>query len=84
MPTAGLATLSLGGLWACVLRGRIRFYGVPVVAAGLISILTVSAADVIINRDGGLVTINLGAGRLVMSPGPVTVSSVICGSAGSP
>ena len=52
--------------------------------AGLISILMVSAADVIINRDGGLVTINLGAGRLVRSPAPVAVSSVICGSAGSP
>jgi hypothetical protein len=39
------------------------------VAAGLVSILAVSAPDVIINRDGGLVAINLGAGRLVMSPG---------------
>ena len=53
-------------------------------AAGLISILTVSAADVIINRDGGLVTINLGVGRLMISPGPVTVSSVIFVSGGSP
>ena len=69
MPTAGLAILSLGGIWACVLRGPIRFYGLPAVAAGLVSILAVSAPDVIINRDGGLVAINLGAGRLVMSPG---------------
>jgi competence protein ComEC len=69
MPTAGLAILSLGGIWACVLRGPIRFYGLPAVAAGLVSILAVSAPNVIINRDGGLVAINLGAGRLVMSPG---------------
>ena len=69
MPTAGLAILSLGGIWACVLRGRIRFYGLPAVAAGLVSILVVSAPDVIINRDGGLVAINLGEGRVVMSPG---------------
>jgi competence protein ComEC len=69
MPTAGLAILSLGGIWACVLRGPIRSYGLPAVAAGLVSILAVSAPDVIINRDGGLVATNLGAGRLVMSPG---------------
>jgi competence protein ComEC len=69
MPTTRLVILSLGGIWACVMRGRIRFYGLPAVAAGLASIVMVSAPDVIINRDGGLVAINLGAGRLVISPG---------------
>lgn len=69
MPTTGLAILSLGGIWLCVMRGRIRFYGLPAIAAGMASILSVTAPDVIVNRDGGLVAVNLGAGRVVMSSG---------------
>lgn len=69
MPTTGLVVLSLGGIWLCVMRGYRRFLGLPVVAAGLAGILTVAAPDVIVNRDGGLVAINLGEGRVVMSPG---------------
>lgn len=69
MPTAGLVVLTLGGLWLCVMRGHRRFLGVPVLTAGLLSLFLVTAPDVIVNRDGGLVAVNLGAGRVVMSPG---------------
>ena len=41
----------------------------PVITAGFMTILLVKAPDIIINRDGGLVAINLGGGRVVMSPG---------------
>ncbi|CAN0575653.1 unnamed protein product, partial [Laminaria digitata] len=69
MPTAGLVVLSLGGIWLCVMRGHRRFLGVPAIAAGLVSILSVTAPDVIVNRDGGLVAVNLGEGRVIMSAG---------------
>lgn len=69
MPTTGLVILSLGGIWLCVLRGPYRFCGLPVIAAGILSILSVTAPDVIVNRDGGLVAVNLSGGRVVMSSG---------------
>lgn len=69
MPTAGLSVLSLGGLWFGVMRGQRRFLGLPVLAAGLFSLFLVTAPDVIVNRDGRLVAVNLGAGRVVMSGG---------------
>lgn len=67
--TTGLAVLSIGGIWLCVMRGQIRLYGLPVLAAGLASLLTVTAPDILVNRDGDLVAVNLGEGRVVMSPG---------------
>ena len=69
MPTAGLVILALGGIWLCVFRARLRFYGVPAVVLGILSILWVKAPDIMVNRDGGLVAVNLGGGRVVMSPG---------------
>lgn len=69
MPTAGLVVVSLGGLWLCVMRGQIRFWGLPVILAGVLTIQSVTAPDLIVNRDGGLVAVNLGAGRVVMSAG---------------
>lgn len=69
MPTAGLAVLALGGLWLCLTPGRLRFYGIPLLCAGLLSIAAVAPPDVIVNRDGDLVAINLGKQGVVMSPG---------------
>ncbi len=69
MPTAGLVIVAIGGIWLCVLRNRIRLCALPVITAGFMTILLVKAPDIIINRDGGLVAINLGGGRVVMSPG---------------
>ena len=69
MPTAGLVLLALGGIWLCVFRDRLRFCGLPFIALGFLSILLVKAPDIIVNRDGGLVAVNLGGGRVVMSPG---------------
>lgn len=69
MPTTGLAILSLGGIWLCVMRGPVRYCGLPAIAAGMGAILAVTPPDVIVNRDGDLVAVNLGAGRVAMSPG---------------
>lgn len=69
MPTAGLLIVAIGGLWLCLCRNSIRFLGVPVVAAGLASALLVPTPDMLINRDGKLVAVNLGHGEVVMSPG---------------
>ena len=69
MPTAGLVLLAFGGIWLCVFRARLRFYGVLAIALGILSILWVKAPDILVNRDGSLVAINLGGGRVAMSPG---------------
>jgi competence protein ComEC len=69
MPTIGLAVPALGGLWLCLTPGRLRFYGIPVLGAGLLSIVAVTPPDVIVNRDGDLVAINLGKQGVAMSPG---------------
>ena len=69
MPTVGLAVLALGGLWLCLTRGRRRLLGVPLMGAGLLSIVAVTPPDVIVSRDGDLVAINLGKQGVVMSPG---------------
>ena len=69
MPTIGLAALALGGLWLCLTPGRLRFYGIPLLGAGLLSIATVTPPDVIVNRDGDFVAINLEKQGVLMSPG---------------
>lgn len=69
MPTWGLAVLAIGGLWLCLMPGRGRLGGIPLVAAGFLSILAVTPPDVLVNRDGTLVAVNLGSGNVVMSPG---------------
>ncbi len=69
MSTMGLAVLSLGGLWLCLTRGPPRLLGLPLVGAGVLSVAVSTAPDVLVNRDGDLVAINLGDGAVVMSPG---------------
>jgi competence protein ComEC len=49
-------------------RGKIRIAGIPLVAAGMASIFVVTTPDVLINRDGSILAINLGQGTVVMSP----------------
>lgn len=61
--------LAVGGLWLCLMRGKCRLGGIPLVGAGFLSILAVTAPDVLVNRDGRLVAVNLGQGNVVMSPG---------------
>lgn len=69
MPTAGLVIVALGGLWLCLIRGYGRLFALPVIGAGLLSFLTVSTPDLIVNRDGTLAAVVVGQGTVVMSPG---------------
>jgi competence protein ComEC len=69
MPTWGLAVLAVGGLWLSLMQGKCRFAGIPLLLAGLLSTLAATAPDILVNRDGRLVALNLGQGNVVMSPG---------------
>ena len=69
IPAIGISILALGRLVLCMTRGKLRIAGIPLVAAGMASIFVVTAPDVLINRDGSLVAINLGQGTVAMSPG---------------
>jgi competence protein ComEC len=45
MPVAGLATITIGGLWLCLWQHRWRLAGVPVIVAGLATIMFTRAPD---------------------------------------
>jgi competence protein ComEC len=67
MPPWGLAVAALGGLWLCLWRRRWRLAGLPVLALGLASVLTVRPPDLLIGDDGKLMALRDPQGRLVLS-----------------
>jgi len=46
MPVWGLAAITLGGLWLCIWRHRLRYFGTIPIAVGFASFATVSPPDV--------------------------------------
>ncbi|MGB0630393.1 MAG: ComEC/Rec2 family competence protein [Alphaproteobacteria bacterium] len=69
MPVVALATLVLGGLWLCIWRGNVRLLALPVLAAAAVSSGFVPSSNVLIDRDARFFAVNLGDGRIYMSPG---------------
>lgn len=54
LPQAGLALVTLGGLWLCLWRARWRYAGLPAIAAGLATMLVFTPPDVIVAPQAGL------------------------------
>ncbi|HEU0071604.1 MAG TPA: ComEC/Rec2 family competence protein [Alphaproteobacteria bacterium] len=54
LPQAGLALVTLGGLWLCLWRARWRYAGLPAIAAGLATMLSFTPPDVIVAPETGL------------------------------
>lgn len=54
MPSAGLALITLGGLWLCLWRRACRFAGVLPIVLGCATVFLVRPPDVIVAPEGGL------------------------------
>lgn len=64
MPTWGLVTITLGGLWLCLWRCRWRRYGWALIIIGMLSLITVKVPDVIIDAKGRTLLIKDSTGGL--------------------
>ncbi|EFH09145.1 ComEC/Rec2 family competence protein, partial [Teichococcus cervicalis] len=62
MPGWGLGLLSLGLLWLCLWRQGWRWWGVPLIAAGLFSALAVRPPDILVSADARLIAFRTEAG----------------------
>jgi competence protein ComEC len=67
MPSAGLALITLGGLWLCLWRRSWRFAGLLPIAIGCATMLTVRAPDVLVAAEGGLFAVRGGDGDLLFA-----------------
>lgn len=66
MPGWGLAGVLLGLCWLCLWRGRLRWWGMPVVLCATLSPWLVSRPDLLISPDGQLMGVRDHAAILVM------------------
>jgi competence protein ComEC len=67
MPVAGLAIITLGGLWLCLWQRRWRLAGVPVIVVGLVTIMFTRPPDLLISEDGRFFAVVAPDGRLLLS-----------------
>lgn len=59
LPAWGLGLFAFGLLWLCLWRARWRLAGIPLIAAGLLSGLTVRPPDLLISGDARLIAAHL-------------------------
>ncbi|MEM1401284.1 MAG: ComEC/Rec2 family competence protein, partial [Pseudomonadota bacterium] len=57
MPSFGLALAALGGLWVCLLRGPVRYFGIPLIILALFSYRLVPTPAILIAEDQSLIGI---------------------------
>ncbi len=69
MPLAALCAAALGGLWICLWRGRVRWFGLPVFLAGLAGPAISTPPDILVGDDGRLVAVRDRSGAVYLSPG---------------
>lgn len=68
VPTAAFAAMTLGGLWLCLFRTRLRHFGLILFAAGLGIAPLRDRPDVLIGRDGALVAVRMASGQFSSLP----------------
>ncbi len=68
MPLWGLLLIVLGGLWLCLWQKSWRWWGVPLMVMGFLSIVTVQRPDILLNADGRLVGRLESNGSLALIP----------------
>lgn len=67
LPEAGLVLILAGGLWLCIWRRPWRLAGLPLLAAGLLSLLWLRPPDLLISGDAKLIGLRDDTGRLWVS-----------------
>jgi competence protein ComEC len=67
MSVAGLAIITLGGLWLCLWQRAWRLAGVPVIVVGLATVLLTRPPDLLISEDGRFFAVVAPDGRLLLS-----------------
>lgn len=63
LPDWGLAIVALGGLWLALWQGRLRLFGIPILALGLTGFGAYSAPDVLVHQDGKLAAVRTPTGQ---------------------
>ena len=69
MPVFGLSAIVLCGLWLCFWQGPVRMMALPVLAVAIMMSLLVRPVDILIDREARFFALNMGEGRIYMSPG---------------
>lgn len=64
-----LALIACGALWLCLWQSRLRFFGIAMIASGLVFALTTKRPDILIARNGKMIAIRMADGRLALPPG---------------
>jgi competence protein ComEC len=67
MPTWGLVSIALGGMWLCLWRGSWRFWGLFGVMIGMAALLVVESPDVLVDGRGKLLAVRGATGNLAVS-----------------
>lgn len=67
MPLWGLGLVSIGGIWLCIWMGRWRLLGLAPIAAGFLSILSITPPDVIISSESNLFAVRAADGNYLLS-----------------
>jgi len=67
MPTWGLVSIALGGIWLCLWRGLWRFWGLFGVMFGMAALLVVESPDVLVDGRGKLLAVRGATGDLTVS-----------------
>ena len=65
-PTAALVTICLGGLWIAFWQTQWRFYGLALMAFGVVQALTYDPPDILIDRDGKNVAVRADDDQLIV------------------
>ena len=67
MPVAGLALVTVAGLWLCLWQTRWRLIGIPALALGLFSTVLVPRPDVLVSEDAAYLAVRAADGGLWVS-----------------
>ena len=66
-PAWALAAMAAGGVWLCVVRGRVRFAGLAALGIGALAATQMAPADLVISGDGRLAAVRLDQGGYAFS-----------------
>ncbi len=67
-PGWAIGIVTLGGLWLCLWRGRLRLWGVVGLVAGAMALVWPrTGPDILISEDGGLMAVRAADGGLALS-----------------